>query len=126
MQLRQNIYKATIITLYSSTVGCLPFSATYFLANLLASVSSLTCAYLLYMLFQVHNKICLPCTAICFLHLFLFLVLTLRWSNRPANVSLKKIPSAKKETEYLDEGKTNKLEGKKKATMGKDSKRKRR
>lgn len=40
----------------------------------------MTSAYLLYLQFQVHNKICLPCLAIYFLHVLLFLVLTLRWT----------------------------------------------
>lgn len=40
----------------------------------------MTSAYLLYMQFQVHNQICLPCLAIYFLHVVLFLVLTLRWT----------------------------------------------
>jgi hypothetical protein len=39
----------------------------------------LVSAYLLYLQFQVHNQICLPCTAGYFIHMLLFLVLTLRW-----------------------------------------------
>ena len=37
-------------------------------------------AYLLYMQFQVHNQICLPCIAAYFIHMLLFLVFTLRWA----------------------------------------------
>ena len=65
----------------SSLTGCVPLVVTSFLATAVSSICSLVAAYLLYMQFYVHNQICLPCTASYFLHLTLFVVLSLRWSQ---------------------------------------------
>ena len=64
----------------SLSTGCLPITLSYFVATFFSSVSSLVSAYLLYMQFQVHNQICLPCVAGYFIHMLLFLVFTLRWA----------------------------------------------
>lgn len=77
MVIRMYIY----IICNTSSTGCLPLTFSYFLATFLSSVGSMVAAYLLYMQFQVHDQICLPCTAICLLHVLLFLVLTIRWAQ---------------------------------------------
>ena len=61
--------------------GCVPITFFYFVASLLSSVSTLVSAYLLYFQFKVHDQICLPCIAYYFIHMLLFFVLAIRWTN---------------------------------------------
>ncbi|CAI8014513.1 hypothetical protein GBAR_LOCUS9052 [Geodia barretti] len=80
-------------------LGCLPVTFSYFVATSISSVASLTSAYLMYMQFRIPRPDLPPCIAEYFIHIFLFLVLTIRWAPlwknqqyRPCTVSSNKPP----------------------------------
>ena len=124
-----NTYRIEIVQGKSATnlpplpfAGCLPFTPARFLATLLISASSILSAFLLYELYYVVNQICLPCIGIYFLHLLLFVVLTMRWGGANSPDKREARPSTKpsrrdpgempKEKEHSDEG-DKKQKGKK-------------
>lgn len=92
-----------MLFVWSYPPGCVPLSISYFLATLLSSVASMISAYLLYMQFQVHNKICLPCLAIYFIHVLLFLVLTLRWTTSGSAETPQSSKDSQKSPKQADE-----------------------
>lgn len=95
-----------------SPPGCIPLTVSYFLATLLSSAASMTSAYLLYMQFQVHDKICLPCLAIYFLHVVLFFVLTLRWTySGSGEIPRSQPPQSSKDSQRMSKQANDNVKG---------------